>query len=68
MNEETSHEQTSPEPEFLKPAEVASRLRMSVATLWRLMREGAFPHIRITTKNILIKRADMERWLASRSL
>jgi excisionase family DNA binding protein len=65
MNELNTHEQT--ETEFLKPVEVAERLRMSVATLWRLMRENAFPHYRLTGKNILIRWADVEAWLAARS-
>jgi excisionase family DNA binding protein len=49
--------------EFLKPIEAAELLRMSIQTLWRLLRENAIPHIRITARNILIRRSDLDAWL-----
>ena len=53
--------------EVLSPRAAAAFLGLHVTTLWRMRRAGDFPApIELSIQRIGWRRADLERWLASR--
>jgi len=54
-----------PSLDILTPNEVASALRLSRVYIYKLMREGKLPYLRIG-KVIRLSREEVERWLEER--
>jgi excisionase family DNA binding protein len=50
--------------EYLTKQEVAEYMKVSLATLERLMRQG-LPHIKLS-RRVLFRKADVDRWLESK--
>lgn len=55
---------TSPEPEYLTPAEAAARLRISPRTLWRYQSDGRITPVTLPSGHRRFRRADIEALLA----
>lgn len=52
------------EPGFLTVAEVAALMRVSTMTVYRLIKAGELPSIRVG-KSYRIRRADLDRYIAT---
>ena len=53
---------------ILRPRELADRIGLSLATLWRLRRRGDLPEpIRLSPGCVGWRLSDIERWLEKRS-
>ena len=50
----------SPE-EFLTPQEIATRLKLTKATIWRWIRERKLPAIKVGSKVYRVKKEDYEK-------
>lgn len=50
----------------LTPEEVAAQTSLHVNTVYRLMKEGKLPHIKLA-RRYLISRVEFEKWLAGQS-
>ena len=50
--------------EYLTKQEVAQYMRVSLATLERLMRQG-LPYVKLE-RRVLFRKADVDRWLGSK--
>jgi excisionase family DNA binding protein len=50
----------SPE-EFLTPQEIATRLKLTEATIWRWIRERKLPAIKVGPKVYRVKKEDYEK-------
>jgi excisionase family DNA binding protein len=53
------------EPMLTVP-EAARYLRISRAQLYALIQQKKIPHIRLSQKRVVIRAADLERWLEDR--
>ena len=67
----TAHATTStlstPSDRILRPRELADRIGLSLATLWRLRRRGDLPEpIRLSPGCVGWRSSDIERWLERR--
>ncbi len=54
--------------EFITEAEIASLLHVNSRTLADWREKRALPHVKITPKHVLYKRADIDAWLAQRTV
>lgn len=55
----------STDGQFLKPAQVARRLNISVSQVHRIMRAGELPHLRIGKQSVRVRPEDLERYIES---
>ena len=54
-------------PELLRRREVAELVRLSVPTIYRMMKEDTFPRpIKLGARAVAWRREDLERWLSER--
>lgn len=51
--------------DVLTVPEAAALLRLNVKTLYKLIDEGAVPHVRIGERRIRLRRSSLVAWLAS---
>ena len=59
---------TTPFDRILRPRELADRVGLSLATLWRLRRRGDLPEpIRLSPGCVGWRTSDIEAWLAARA-
>jgi excisionase family DNA binding protein len=53
--------------ELMSRAEVMAYLKISHQTLYKLMKQGAFPYMKLERK-VLFRKADVDRWLESKMI
>ena len=59
---------TTPSDRILRPRELADRIGLSLATLWRLRRRGDLPEpIRLSPGCVGWRSSDIEAWLSTRA-
>jgi excisionase family DNA binding protein len=58
---------TTESPEVLRPAQAARHFGVTTATIWAWCRNGTLSHVRATRRTILIRRADIEAFMRSKS-
>jgi len=59
------HEQIDKEPKMMTTGEVAKYLRVSRATVYRLVKQGKIPVSRIS-KHLRFRRTIIDRWLSEK--
>jgi len=55
---------TTANDELLTAEQVATRLHLHIATVWRYVREGKLRAVRLSYKNILIRQSELDRFLS----
>jgi excisionase family DNA binding protein len=53
--------------DLMTKQEVMEYLRISHQTLYRLMKSGAFPYVKLERK-VLFKRSDIDKWIESKMI
>ncbi len=59
------HEQIDKEPRMMTTGEVAKYLRVSRATVYRLVKQGKIPVSRIS-KHLRFRKGSIDRWLSEK--
>jgi excisionase family DNA binding protein len=57
----------APEPEFMTVEEYAARIRVTPATVRRMVREENLPHVRPRRRLIRIKVTDADQWIEAQA-
>ncbi len=54
---------TTSDDELLTAAQAAARLKLHIATIWRFIREGRLQAVRLNSRNVRIRRSELERFV-----
>ncbi len=52
---------------LLTPSQLASELQLSKTKIYELLASGLIPHVRVGSKIIRVRRADLDAWLAQQA-
>lgn len=55
------------EGEMLKVKDAAAYLKVSKALIYQLIARKEIPYIRLSPRRVVIRKSDLEKWLADRS-